>query len=1838
MLTQRKARSPRVCPVQFPNSGRAPASPSRIWLAVVILLAAPTLALAQQANNVQPQITAAVDSLLRVTIPQSKHPLAQPGFDAGPLDGTTPMQHMILVLGVSLEQDRQLTTFLDSQQTPGSPDYHNWITPDQFGQRFGPAPQDIQTVTGWLQQQGFTVDSVARSGRWIEFSGTSAQVEAAFQTQMRHYQVNGEAHVANASNISLPAALAPVVRGVASLHNFFSKPMIVLRDGLVRRMGDGTYATVSGDTNLGAGHGVSPADFAKIYDVPNLLLSPAPTTVLNGTGQTIAIVARTDIRTQDVTDFRTVTGLGAASPTYIINGEDPGIADSGDQGETTLDTEWTSAVAPGATIDVVISGSTLIEDGVNLSSAYIVENNLAPIMSLSFGGCENSLGTGSGGENAFWNALWQQAAAQGISVFASSGDDGAAGCDPNEPVPSPGATGGLGISGVSSPWYVTAVGGTEFNESIAPSTNFWNASNGTNLESAAGYMPEKVWNESCSACKSGNLDSLVAGGGGVSIIYTAPPYQTLNVTGLQATLSQFAKSGVNPRGVPDVSLTASAGHDGYLLCLQASCASSSPSFSLAGGTSASTPAFAGIMALVNQKLGGRQGLANYVLYSLAAAETYSGCNSSNRTNPATGTTCVFNDNTVGNNGVPGNDVTNDPTSGALGYPTGTGYDLASGLGSVDGINLINAWNTAGASFLGTQSTITSPASINVTHGASVSITGTVAALAADHTALTPTGNVAFIAQGGTLPGPVAVGSTTLSGSGGTAAASGSINDLPGGTYTLVANYPGDGTFAGSGSTGIAVTVAKEAPAIELIDAAAGSSSPNNTPITVSYGTPIDFEVFVTGLSSISGSTGDGAATGMITFTGTLGSTTTNLSSALPLVNFPQLNAGYAEFFDCSGTPSNCLAPGTNKVNGSYPGDNSYNAGNSGTSSPSFTLTVTVNPAATTTTVSSPSGGLTVSTSTSVTLNAALATSSGGISPTGTVTFFSGSTQLGSPVTVTGTAGFETFTGGGAPASATAQLVTTLPAGTDSITAVYNGNSNYAASPASSSITITATPTTLAATTTTVVGAPSTITLGQNVTLTATVMSAQTSPAITGTVIFSEGSTTIGSALVSSGQAALMTTSLPPGSFTIKATYGGDTNYATSFGTTTATETVNQITTTTTVSGVPNPSTVGQSVTLTATVTPTTAGGPTPTGTVQFSENGTNIGTGPVTLLANGTALLTTTSLPVGSLTIKAAYSGDTDNAGSTGTAAANQVVNQSATTTTVISSAPTIGQGTSVTFTATITPTQAGGPTLSGTVQFSENGTNIGNGGGTGPVTVSAGQAVLTTTTLPGGTLAINAVYSGDTNYITSTGSTTETVKPPTTTTISGVPNPSTFGQSVTLTATVSSTLTSPAITGTVQFSQGGTNIGAAVTISGGQAHVATSTLAVGSDTITATYSGDANFGPSSGTFAQTVNKITTTDTVVSSALTITVGTSVTFTATLTPASSPGGVPAPTGTVTFFQGTTSIGNGTLASNTATLTTTTLPSGSLAVKAMYNGDANYLASALSAPITETVNPITTTTAVVSSAPVILQDGSVMLTATITPASSPAGVPAPTGTVQFSENGTNTGTPVTVSGGKAVLTTTTLPGGVLSISAVYSGDANYSTSTSSSITQTVSSFTLTATPINVMQGQTASSTLTITSVGSLAGNNLVVTLNSCTGLSEATCSFNATMAATTTTVNLLANGTATATFFLDTTAAGTMSLTVRGPNRFNWWTGSRAIALAAFFFMSIFLLRLRAKERRWSAVLTLVALAFILTSTGCAPAKPAVNPGTPIGNGQLVMANFTIDGITQTASVTVNVAAP
>ena len=489
----------------------------------------------------------------------------------------------------------------------------------------------------WLESQGFTVHQVSQSRRFIVFSGNVAQVENAFSTQMHSYTLNNKSFISNSSDIQFPAALRNVVKGVVRLHSNPSSPAVVGGAKVYFKKSGAQFTFDDGS------HGMAPADFAKIYN-----LQPLYKAGINGTGQSIAIVGRSNIDIQDVRDFRNLLGLPANDPKIIVNGDDPGITPDVD--EATLDVTWSGAVAPMATIDFVVSQSNFA-DGVDVSAEYIVDNNVAPVMSTSYGTCETDLGPV---ENAFYNSLWQQAAAQGITSFVAAGDNGGAGCD--APAGGVYSSGVLAVNGLASTPYNVAVGGTEFNDTKNPS-EYWSATNDpTTGESALGYIPEMAWNESSN---DPNDVLLYAGSGGVSTVYAKPSWQV-----------GVGVPNDGARDLPDISLSASL-HDGYLVCLNGNCGFGDYFYGF-GGTSASSPAAAGIMALVNQKMGGKpQGMANYVFYRLASVSG------------------VYHDTVKGNNKVP------DPNGQyTVGYSAGKGYDLATGLGSMDVTALVDNWKAA----------------------------------------------------------------------------------------------------------------------------------------------------------------------------------------------------------------------------------------------------------------------------------------------------------------------------------------------------------------------------------------------------------------------------------------------------------------------------------------------------------------------------------------------------------------------------------------------------------------------------------------------------------------------------------------------------------------------------------------------------------------------------------------------------------------------------------------------------------------------------------------------------------------------------------------------------------------------------------------------------------------------------------------------------------------------------------------------------------------------------------------------------------------------------------------
>jgi len=565
------------------------------------------------------------------------------------------MDRMLLLLEPDAAQQNALAGLLEAQQDPASPEYHQWLSPEIFGQRFGASERDVERIVDWLAGHGFEVEPVESARRQIVFSGTAAQVQSAFHTEVHLYNINGESHYANASDPEIPLAIAEVVSGVVSLHNFRSQPMHKIA----------TRAEVPApEFTSGGTHYLAPADFGVIYDVAGLYSQS-----IDGTGQSIAVVGRTDFNLSDVRAFRANFGLPAKDPTVIVNGPDPGIVSNGEQTEATLDVTWSGAVAKNAAIQFVVSKSTNSSDGVALSAQYIVNHNLAPIVSLSFGNCEAAMGAAG---NQFWNALWQQAAAQGMTVFVSSGDSGAAGCDD----PSAAAGSAAGVNGLCSSPYSTCVGGTQFADTANPGA-YWSAtSNPGTFASALSYIPEAVWNASGTVSGGSGLWS---SSGGRSSVYPKPAWQT--------------GPGVPSDGwrdVPDVSLNSSA-HDGYLLALNGQ-------YYVIAGTSAAAPSFAGLLALTLQKAGVRQGNVNSTLYSLAVKQAGGGAS-------------VFHDVTTGNNSVPG----------VAGFNAGVGYDLATGLGSVDAAVLVNHWSDATVPTPGFQVNGT-PSTVSFVQGSSANIT------------------------------------------------------------------------------------------------------------------------------------------------------------------------------------------------------------------------------------------------------------------------------------------------------------------------------------------------------------------------------------------------------------------------------------------------------------------------------------------------------------------------------------------------------------------------------------------------------------------------------------------------------------------------------------------------------------------------------------------------------------------------------------------------------------------------------------------------------------------------------------------------------------------------------------------------------------------------------------------------------------------------------------------------------------------------------------------------------------------------------------------------------------
>jgi hypothetical protein len=1088
-------------------------------LAVAVALAAPrNPSSPATASEAAPRVQGSVDEAARVVLHANMHPLiraaaGQASADLGAVEDSLPAGRMLLLLQRSPQQESALADFIQAAHTPGSPAFHQWLKPEEFGRLYGPADSDVAAVIAWLQSHGLTINQVHAGRLAIEFSGTSGQVSEAFQTEIRRYQVNGEVHLANAIDPSVPAALAPVIAGLAQLNDFHPQPRLQVL-GQAKFNPKTHQATPLWTYPEGGGvvFVVAPGDFAMQYDINSVY-----TAGTTGTGQSIAIVSASNVDLSLVQAYQSLFGLTANLPTVIVDGADPGQNSAAT--EAYLDIELAGSVAPGATVLLYTSGGTALTNGLALAAMRAVEDDQAGVISVSYGECESELGQSG---NAFWNALWQQAAAQGQTVFVSSGDGGSAGCDNFDAQQV--AYGGLAVNGIASTPYNVAVGGTDFFYSSYNGTPsainsqlnlYWTTTSTTTpAVSLKQAIPEQTWNDffGFNMYDSGNpanqpSEMIIAGGGGASSAalypggvaagYAKPAWQT--GTGVPVD---------HVRDIPDLSLFAA---NGYNYSFYPICASPGDCSNLTtsgvvvitgvGGTSASSPAMAAIQALINQSTGTWAGQANFIYYPLAAMQ------------PA-----AFHDVTVGGNRVLCYPGTANCVAGASatnssgfyvenGYSAGAGYDLATGLGSVDVANLIRYWNTV--TFSPTTTTLSvSPASL--VHGKTAIVSGTVSRSSGSGT---PTGSVSLTGNDG-IPHSAAIDDIALSAGSYYAP----VDNLPGGTYQLTAVYGGDGTYAAGKSSPFTVTVTPENNTLATTGWAWNPYDLNLYPISSGITLPYGAQIFLDAQPMSANATianEPTPATGTVTFTDTA-----TVTATVPL------NAsGVAEW------STGVFAPGNHTVSESYSGDPSYNPSTAAAAA-SFTVipgstSLTVKPL-----VSSVAAGASVAVD--VILNTGYLSLYGTL-PTGNVTVNLGTQSINAP--------WQPY---GATGNASLEAVVTfssVPAGILPLIAYYQGDNNWLGSAANGgtivSLASKLTPTV------TLVSTSASPAPGQTFTLTATVAGSSGKPTPTGTVAFlSDGQSFESFVNLSSGSAALAIPGYAAANGTniFTAVYQGDANY------------------------------------------------------------------------------------------------------------------------------------------------------------------------------------------------------------------------------------------------------------------------------------------------------------------------------------------------------------------------------------------------------------------------------------------------------------------------------------------------------------------------------------------------------------------------------------------------------------------------------------------------------------------------------------------------------------------------
>ena len=910
--------------------------PVKVLMALSLAALMPATAICvAQASNAPHQLDRVLDSAdaASTRLPGHIPAWATASADAGAVPASAQVR---LTIGISRAPEVQAAfdQRVIDQQNPSSPRYHRWLLPAQIGAEFGPTQHDLDAVTSWLTANGLRVETIQPSRTFIEVTAPASSVNNAFRTTLHSFALPARGNIAArqlqapTAEPSIPARLSQVISFVGGLAdmdlhvNHYRLPNSPLATSGILPEGvsiNGSVVGLKPDYTLsnGAVHYIAPADFTTIYN-----LSPVYNSAITGANQKIMVLGGSRLTPTDLTKWETLSALPAYQPNYIVpstltdpgtTGDGKGGAGDGDQGEATLDFNRAYATAYGATIDMVVAANWL-GSGFSTLLNYAIQTVNDPILTVSIGGGEygNSVASVKQIDNTF-----QGAAAQGITTFFSSGDSGVAGGEAHggTAVPTQIAT----INVFCATGYVTCVGGTQFSDTANPGA-YWASTNGTGKSSALSYIPEGAWNEPYG--RTAGTYVVASTGGGPSAVITKPSWQV----GVGVPADGF-------RDTPDVSFSAS-GHNAYFSCLGFSGADCVTTISGFGGTSASAPSMAGIAALINQKLGARQGNLNPLLYKIAAS-------SPSAFHDATPATSGVNPCDLGTPSTCNNSNASPTTltGGIQGFALTTGYDFPTGLGSMDVAKFI------AVASLPISTTVVTAAPATATISQNVTLTATVSGASG-----TPTGTVQFASNGIALDTPIALVNGV--------ATQGASKFSPAGTFVITANYSGDSAFGPSTGTYSLV--------ITNPNAIASNSMLTVTPSSATTLQTVTLTDMVTGANS--------TPTGTVQFTvdGTnRGTPVTILGKAYRVASLPGLS----------------LAAGPHSVVATYSGDSIYAASTSNTVNVTV-IALTATTAITITPSTIPSTGTT-------SIGFSVAGSGGGPTPTGSVALFYGSQNLGS---------------------------------------------------------------------------------------------------------------------------------------------------------------------------------------------------------------------------------------------------------------------------------------------------------------------------------------------------------------------------------------------------------------------------------------------------------------------------------------------------------------------------------------------------------------------------------------------------------------------------------------------------------------------------------------------------------------------------------------------------------------------------------------------------------------------------------------------------------------------------